>query len=350
MTGAIGYYVHHHGFGHRQRAMAIARAAPSRFTLIGTGLADLAGPFDILDLPDDRLTEAGAFDGEDGTVQRPLALHYAPTHHEGVRARVALLASWIERVKPALLVVDVSVEIAMLARLAATPTVYVRLGGLRDDIPHLEAFRGAKALLAPFHADLDEPSMVEWVRAKTHYFPGLTTARPSGGWRQDTVLVVEGRGGPLANGARLAAVARAMPQYRWRVIGPASEPEDRPDNLDLLGWVDNPDEEIARAGVVVGAAGDGLVTAVIATGRPFICVAQRRPFSEQTSKARRLGDLGVAVVLEQWPDTACWPRLIAAAQALSPAAPGRLHDPDGPARAAQFLIATAEEGMPHADD
>lgn len=350
MSNPIGYYIHHQGAGHRQRALAIANAAPGRFTLIGTGLAGLAGPFDRLDLPDDRMTGVDAFTGEDATSERPMGLQYAPLYHEGVRARVALMTSWIERAKPALMVVDVSVEIAMLSRLAATPTVYVRLSGARDDMAHLEAFRGAKALLAPFHEDLDEPHMIDWVRAKTHYFPGLTTSAPSGGWRQDTVLFVHGMGGPPGNGERLAALARSMPRYKWRAVGPCSEPAQRPANLDMLGWVDDPDAEIARADVVVGGAGDGLVTAMIAAARPFICLAQSRAFGEQGSKARRLGELGAAVVIEDWPDLASWPRLIAAAEAMSTDALRRLHDPDGPARAAQFLIATADGSMPHADE
>ncbi len=168
--------------------------------------------------------------------------------------------------------------------------------------------------------------------------------------RRDTVLVVYGAGGPGGNGDELAKAARATPELRWRAIGSVSQPCDQPRNLGLPGWIEEADTEIAAAGVVVGAAGDGLVSAVIAAGRPFICLPQSRPFAEQLSKARRLEALGAALVLERWPDASEWPGLIAAAQALNPAALSRLHDPDGPAKTAQFLIEIAKRGMAHAED
>lgn len=350
MTGPIGYYVHHHGDGHRQRALAIAQAAPhGRFTLIGTGLAGRTEGIPCLDLPDDRLTASSAFDGHDDAKDRPQALHYAPSHHDGVRNRAALITDWIARERPSLIVVDVSVEIAMLARLAATPTVYVRLGGRRDDTAHLEAFRGARAILAPFHGELDDPDMPEWVRAKTRFCPGLTAAsRPVEAGCPGTILVVYGKGGAGGDGEALAAAARALPGTNWRVIGPVSHPRSSPDNLAILGWVEDADGEIARAGLVVGAAGDGLVNAVIAIGRRFICLPEPRPFDEQIAKANRLAALGAAIVIERWPDASDWPLLLAAARDLDPGVLSRLHDRDGARHAADFLIATAQEGIPRA--
>ncbi len=352
MTGPIGYYVHHHGDGHRQRALAIAQAASlGRFTLIGTGLAGRTEGLPCLDLPDDRLTARLAFDGHDDANARPQALHYAPSHHDGIRSRTALITDWIARERPSLIVVDVSVEMAMLARLAATPTVYVRLAGLRDDTAHLEAFRGASAILAPFHSALDDPALPEWVRAKTHFCPGLTSAsRPLEAGCRDTILVVYGKGGAGGDGDALAAAARASPGFNWRVIGPVSHPRSSPDNLAILGWTEDAEGEIARAGLVVGAAGDGLVNAVTAIGRRFICIPEPRPFDEQTAKARRLAALGAAIVIERWPEASDWPALLAAAQALDPGVMTQLHDRDGARHAADFLITTAKEGSSRASE
>lgn len=348
MTGSIGYYVHHHGDGHRQRALAIARALPGRITLIGTGLSGRTGDVPSLDLPDDRPLGTETFDGRDGAADRPQALHYAPLDHAGVRARTAKLAQWIDYQKPALMVVDVSVEVAMLARLAATPTVYVRLAGRREDTPHLEAFRAACAIIAPFHAALDDPATPSWIRRKTTFLPGLSaaTGRPGEG-QSDVVLVVIGKGGPPGSGDDLAAAARGTPELSWRVIGPATVPRDHPPNLVLLGWVEGADAEIARAGLVIGAGGDGLVNAVLATGRPFICLPQPRPFDEQLSKANRLNALGAAISLDAWPEPSAWPALIAAARNLDPVVQHRLHDPDGAKRAARWLSQIVEHGATH---
>jgi predicted glycosyltransferase len=342
MTGRIGYYVHHQGDGHRRRALAIARHSADDYVLLGTGLFGRTGNVACIDLPDDCPVGIGPGEDADDAATRPWSMHYLPTDHDGIRRRVALVADWIAREKPSLLVVDVSVEIAMLGRIASTPTVYVRLSGERADTPHLEAFRAARAILAPFHRDLDESGIVSWVRDKTHYCPGLTLQHGARDIHDDVVLVVFGKGGAQGDYDAVAKAAAATPAVRWRVIGPVTAPScEAPPNLSILGWVDNAEDEIAVAGVVVGAAGDGLVTSVLAANRPLICLAEPRPFSEQISKARRLDALGAAISLRSWPAPTQWPVLLADARGLSPAARSRLHDPHGAARADAFLHACA---------
>jgi len=331
----IGYYVHHHGAGHLARARAIADASGGRVVLIGTGI----GPQGI-DLADDRL--GGVFDGTDGAHCRADSLHYAPLDHAGIRSRVAKIAQWIADNRPALMVVDVSVEVAMLARLASVPVVYVRLNGDRSDAPHLDAFRGAVALMAPFHRDLDQPHTPSWVRDKTRYLPGITATRAVGVPDDNrTILVVIGRGGDAGDGETFAQAARRCPQWQWRVIGPCSTPSDPPSNLEILGWVQDPDREIAKANLVIGAAGDGLVGSVLATDKPFICIAQDRPYDEQQATAQRLSAVGAALVLASWPEPARWQDHITDALALPPQARRKLHDPDGARQAAAWLDAIA---------
>ena len=327
----IGYYVHHHGAGHRARAQAIAAASTWPITLLGTGVGE-AG----IDLADDR-PASGRFDGVDASGGRPAALHYAPIDHDGVRMRVARVAQWIATERPALMVVDVSVEMAMLARLASVPTVCVRLNGERNDAPHVAAFRSATALLAPFHADLELASTPTWVRERTCYLPGITQAAPGAMPSSGRILVVFGRGGAPGDGARLAEAARACPDVQWRAIGPVSPVGDCPPNLEIAGWVDDAAREICAADVVIGAAGEGLVGAILVTDRPFICLPEARPFGEQQATASGLARLGAAVVLQDWPEAAAWPSLLAQAKALPSQARQRLHNPQGAQAAAQWL-------------
>jgi len=251
------------------------------------------------------------------------------------------VAGWIATAQPALLVCDVSVEIAMLARLLATPTVYVRLPGVRDDPAHLEAFRSARALLSPFHEDLEDPHTPAWMRAKIFYGPGITPPPAARVPDPNSILVLSGAGGAPLSGVEIAAAAAATPAHRWCAIGPVTPVRDPPANLTLDGWVDDAADRIAGAGIVVGAAGDGLVGAVIAAGRPFICLPQARPYGEQDATAARLQALGAAVSLPAWPPAASWPGLLAQAAALDRSRLAALHDPDGARKAATFLMAAA---------
>lgn len=342
----IGYYVHHQGDGHLQRALAIAANAPERIVLMGTGLAGRTRDVRCIDLPDDRASGPD-FSGQDGARTRPLALHYAPLDHDGVRRRMSLVAQWIALENPALVVVDVSVEMAMLARLCATPVVYVRLSGRRDDAAHLEAFRLSEALLAPFDSRLDDPDVAGWVRDKTVYCAGIVTpavqpvSRVSG-----VILVVVGKGGRAADGDAVAAAARSLPDRKWRVIGPCTPPRNCPDNLDIAGWVDDPAAEIARAGVVVGGAGDGLVGHVIAAPRPFICIPEDRPHDEQRQKARALERNRAAVVLDGWPVAESWPVHLASAKARDVDRLKELGDPHGADKAYRCIEAIADRESP----
>lgn len=331
----IGYYVHHHGNGHRRRAAAVAAAYGEGMTLIGTDVVEAADNVACLHLPDDRLAH-GAFDGED-EASRPASLHYAPLHHYGVQERVAGIAGWIAANRPRLMIVDVSVEVAMLARLASVPFVYVRLNGRRDDRPHRDAFAAARALFAPFSDLLDDPAIPEGLRAKTFYAPGIVAASRSQPVDPDRVLVVMGTGGDPADGFYWSAVAAANPSRCWRVIGPALRPDHVPPNLELTGWVADGDAEIAAAGAVIGGAGDGVVNAVLAHRRPFVCLPEARPFGEQESKAKRLATLGAAIVPEGRPAPEQWPDLLTAARQQPDRRPAALHARDGAQRAARWL-------------
>ncbi|MBJ6121707.1 glycosyltransferase [Sphingomonas mollis] len=309
--------------------------------LLGTGLSGRTGDVPTIDLPDDRMPD-DAFDGRDCSTSRPEALHYAPTDHDGIRRRIATVAGWIADACPALMIVDVSAEIAMLSRLASVPTVPVRLNGLRDDAPHRQMFAAADAILAPFHHELDDRGVTADVRAKTVYAPGLTPPPVVTGTNDRQVLVVIGRGGGTSNGEQWIAAARAVPDREWRVIGPCTITKDIPSNLSFSGWIDDPSAAIAAAGVIVGAAGDGIVSAVLQSGKPFVCIPEDRPFDEQRSKARGLAASAAAVVCPSIPEPDAWAQLIGQAEALDPAARTRLHDPHGPRHLADRLLQLAD--------
>lgn len=338
MTGGIGWYVHHQGAGHLQRARTVAAHLSRPCTIIGTLAEFETEGLNTLDLPDDRpLGDQGDFAGRDGETERPEALHYAPLRHPGLRRRMAAIAAWVERTDPALLVVDVSVEVALFARLLSVPTVVVRLAGDRTDRPHLEAFRGATRILAPFPASLDGPNVPDWVRAKT-FHAGFLGAEPSERPRDGTdIVVVFGRGGEGGDLAAIAAAARAVPDRAWHVLGPVSGRAECPPNLHLHGWVSDVGPFAAGAAVLVGGAGDGLVAIAAAHGRRFLCLPEPRAYGEQVEKADALANIGAALVRPSWPKAAEWPSLLREALALDPSVITALYDRIAAERCAAFL-------------
>lgn len=172
----IGYYIHHHGHGHRTRASSICAHLRTPVTALSSvPLGTAADAFDdVVLLPRDDL----AID----TAQNPTAhdvLHWVPTHDDGLRERMHALGSWIAATRPSLLVVDVSVEVTLLARLYGIPVVVLAMPGERTDTAHTLAYSVADHLVAPWSQEVYDP---HWLRRyPTSYVGGISRfdGRPS---------------------------------------------------------------------------------------------------------------------------------------------------------------------------
>jgi UDP-N-acetylglucosamine--N-acetylmuramyl-(pentapeptide) pyrophosphoryl-undecaprenol N-acetylglucosamine transferase len=297
----IGYYVHHHGRGHLARATSICAHLRSPVTL----LSSLAMPEhpDHVRLPRD---DAGVT-WSDPTAHG--ALHWAPLHHDGFRERMRLITEWVMTARPDAVVVDVSVEVAMLVRLLGVPTVVVAMPGDRTDPAHELAYRTADHILAAWPKSLYEPPWLRQHEAKTTYVGGISRfdgrpriAAPSDG--RDDVLVLSGAGGSDLDQRTVNDCAAAHPQYRWTPLGVKGGP-----------WADDPWPALCSADVVITSAGQSSVADIAAAERPAVVIAAQRPFAEQRATAWALERGGLAVVQHGLPTVDEWPALIDRARA-----------------------------------
>ena len=304
----IGYYVHHVGRGHLNRALTLARSLEDDVT----GLSSLERPpgwvGDWLVLPrDDDVAEP-----VDPTAGG--RLHWAPRGHPGLRTRTALLSSWFERAAPRLVVVDVSVEVVLLARLHGLATIGVVLPGVRDDPAHHLGFDVADALVAFWPpqargmllgAPAGVPGRLHTVGAVSRFAPGRTAVapRPDDGRRR--VLVMLGRGGPGVSADDLARAREETPDWSWDVL------DGHPGT-----WVEDPRALVASADVVVTHAGQNALAETAAAQRPAVVLPQRRPHDEQVTTGAALGAGEWPVIVRpEWPARG-WPVLLDRAAGL----------------------------------
>jgi UDP-N-acetylglucosamine:LPS N-acetylglucosamine transferase len=246
---------------------------------------------------------------------------------------MAQVAGWVAEHRPRLLVVDVSVEVALLARLCGVPTVVVALPGTRLDPPHRLAYDSAEALLAPWPEGVHTRDWPSSWRQKVRCFGGISRfdGRPAAPLRlaaprpRHQVLVLWGSGGRSAGSDAVAAARAATPDWEWLERDPASSPSP-----DL--WA-----ELCAADVVVSHAGQNAVAEVAAARRPAVVIAQARPFGEQEATAAAVHRLGAAVGLEQWPPAAEWPALLERAVGLGGSGWDRWTTGGGAAAAARHL-------------
>ena len=272
----IGYYVHHVGAGHLNRARAVALRAEGTVT----GLSSLPAPADWPGPWTRLVRDDGAPEAVDPTAGGNL--HWVPEHDDGLCRRMAALSSWIETARPDVLVSDVSAEVTLLARLHGVPVVSVVLPGRRGDRAHRSAHAVSSGLVAawPRAADGLVHGLAPADARRLHHVGALSrldTAGPD--QRPPTpgrVLVLSGRGGGHPTEVQVRAAAADAPGWSWTVLGGPGK------------WRDDPSAAIDAAAVVVVQAGESAVADVAARRRPAVVVPAPRPFDEQVTTGRAL--------------------------------------------------------------
>ena len=362
MKRAFGYFVHHQGRGHAERCAAIANALPADRPLtifcarddIFPTLPPQASITVIPSLFEPRGDEATGMDH----IPTPATLHCAPLGWPGIRRAMATLAAWFDAADPALMICDVSAEIAQLARICSVPHVKILQHGDRGDAGHRAAYDGAAGLLAPFHAALAQPEWDAAMRAKTCFAGGLgvdtrvverelARQRIGVGADEEMILVMAGGGGSGFGQAPLGVGARSRPDARWITIGPVERDwhATEPANIEHRGWVDNAADHVAAADLVIASTGNTTCQQILAAARPWLAIPEWRYFDEQHRKAQALAAAGVACTRPHLPSSAdAWHAALAETLAgHAPAAQCALIEERPAVRAAEWLESLADD-------
>jgi hypothetical protein len=253
------------------------------------------------------------------------------------------IATWIEQVMPAVMVVDVSVEVTTLCRLMGIPVIAVAMPGDRTDRAHRLGYDLATALIACWPPSVIPPS---WPRAwveKTRFVGAFSRfdaqvdtsradARPDG--RRRAVLML-GAGGNIISRNDIQNAIGATPHWHWDILG---APDQR--------WWADLWPTLRAADVVITHAGQNAVAEVAAARTPAVIIPQPRPHGEQHATATALDRAGLATIAPRWPQASAWPGLLNEAasrdgQRWADWCPG-----DGAARAADLIESLAAGGTP----
>ncbi len=313
MRPLIGWYVHHHGRGHVTRLLAVLPHLDADVVCFSSLPRPDALPQHCtwvrLDR-DDEVPEGGPRPDESDPTADGL-LHWAPLGHVGHRARLATIAETLARRRIDTMVVDVSAEVVLLARLLGVATVVMAQPGRRDDTPHTLAFRAASRIIAPWPAGLLDLEHLRPVQDKVVHTGGISRFegrdRPSPGGERSGVLLLGGAGGTAVSVEAIEVAAQASGRP-WTSLGAGAGSV----------WADDPWDALCRAEVVVSWAGQNAVADLAAVGAKAVVVPQERPFEEQATTAQALQRAGLAIVPDGWPDPAEWPGLLDRAATLDP--------------------------------
>ena len=334
----IGYFVHHQGRGHVERAAAIANSLADRRPVTLFCARDDIFPHLAQNVRVELIPSLFEASGDEApamaALPMPETVHCAPLGWPGITRAFAAIAQWFATHRPALFVTDVSAELGQLARLCSVPHVAVLQHGERSDPGHMAAYDSVVGLLAPYSEALEQAERPAAHRGKTFYAPGVginvaaipcrAKARAALGLSddEDIVLVLAGGGGEGTPNTPLTLGARAEPGSRWITIGTVRREwhETEPGNLEHRGWVDSPQEWIGAADRIVSSCGNTTVHMVLAAGKPWVVVPEWRYFDEQLKKAEVLERAGLAAVAPHWPShEAAWRDVWKEAATIDPA-------------------------------
>ncbi|WP_051427178.1 hypothetical protein [Arthrobacter sp. H20] len=306
----VAYYTHHHGSGHLRHALAIARL--QAVDLLVTGSVEPPG---LREIPHTRfvpLTGDTAPGGEPFRVPGEPFLHYAPTTAR-IRRRFAELHTAWQEFDPQVVIIDVSAEAAVFARLCGYPVLYRRMPGDRSDHAHRLAYAASTELFAYYPRPLEDPAFLLELGHRTQYLgmlepsDGVTPEMDAPG--RKVVAVQTSLGGNGVNVTEIARAAQSCPEWQWNVVGLSTGNADLPPNVRLLGVLQDPRPELAAADIIITSAGYHAVAAAAAAARPTILVPEHRPFDEQKAFAYALNAKAGIPMAETW-SNASWPDLL----------------------------------------
>lgn len=307
----VSYYAHHFGTGHLRHAQKIAATRAFDLQVTSTGPRNhtlLPGPLDYVSLTPDV-----GINGPWGSPVLGDYLHYAPVG-EGIRQRfTALNLAWAE-FNPDMVMVDVSVEVALFARLSGYPVAFRRMPGERRDRAHQMAYSLADVLFAYYPEGLEEETHLHEFGAKSHYLGistphGFTANLRCGNPRMEERprVVVQTS---LASSIQLHDVARAAretPGWDWEVVGSVdSAAMLPPKNMILHGIVPDPAPIMREANLIISSAGHNAVAAAAACRRPVLLVPEERPHDEQMSFVRALQTRAGVPMVASWKSPVDW--------------------------------------------
>lgn len=267
-----------------------------RVLLMGSGLEKTpeSDHFELIHLPLDygetTLTET--------TSALPEGVHYAPLGLSGIRKRTAMMAHIFEQRYPLLLVVDVSVEVTLLARLSGIPTIVIRQHGQRDDLPHTMAYQSAEVLLAPFpEAMYNQP--LDAMLSKTVFTGGFSrfSSRPQvKNIVKNSIAILVGKGGSSIDESLVSEISSQATDFAFHIIG-CSGTKNLNNNVFWHGHIEDPFELLSSCELIIGNTGHNTVMETAFLNKRFIGIPEVRPFNEQVEKALSItGRTGIEIV------------------------------------------------------
>lgn len=278
----------------------------------------------------------------DYTQPTDSAFHYTPYDSAIFDRNQQLIDAWLE-LGIRELYVDVSAEVAILAKLYGLIVGYAVMPGTRTDRAHSYAYDAADYLLAHCAPQFDDPTNRK-TTTKTHYSGGISRFKKSlnehdrnpvlPGMPSNVVVTMS----PKAeqNVAQFVLhSAQHFPDTTWHIVG--SELLSNTASIEVHGVLKNPQLLYEQADIIIGSGGTNTIMEVASVAKPFICIPEPRPFDEQLIAAQNLQRLHAALYMQNFPKPSEWQGVIDDMRQIDLMAFSDLVSDDAAAQAAKII-------------
>lgn len=305
----IAYYAHSHGSGHCNYAQLMAQYHPEKTIVFTDSDFNFDPDISVVHLDNEHCN------GEELDVQvfgTPEYLHYAPIGLSKITRRNQQILSEVIKREVSLMIIDVSVEVAALARVSSIPYVYVKMMGNRDDAAHLNAYEGALFLVAYYPESFEPESTPQWIRNKTLYLgfiskfslqPPLYVSEVPFIKNRFTVVVLQGFGGNQIDDSFVQQLSSQLEMAQIFLVGDIEVNTTMP-NVTCVGKVSNTMPYIHGADLLIAACGSNTTAEIITAKKQFLILSEERPYDEQLifSEALERNEIGIRVQMNNISD------------------------------------------------
>lgn len=299
----LAYYAHSHGNGHLNYARLVAKAVNYPVLIITALQTPASGKYTVVRIADED-TMPGEY--ENALHNLPEYAHYLPKSNPKIVSRTKQIIDAVYNNAVNLAFIDVSVETAIIFRIASIPYAYCRMLGNRNDMPHTIAYKAAEFLFAYYPKQLEPESTPSWLLKHTTYLGffskfeytekhRVVEANPD--IKGKRVLVICGNGGTLLTGEVINTIISKLEQCDVVVAGNV-EGSYKDFEKNYLGYLESVEDEISKADVVISSCGLNLTSEILALKNKFIAFAEERPYQEQHLICEALARHNLAVKLD----------------------------------------------------
>lgn len=298
--------MHHHGTGHLTRTLEVVKHIRIPVKILCSRDKPVGLPKNVtyIQLPLDTDEQSLAGDSPD-------FLHFSAVRSNAINERMIKIVNECTDIR--LLVVDVSVEVTLLARLLSVPTIVTYMQGERNDTAHHIAYKSAESLIAYYPAMLSHPDTPQWVIDKTMHAGcfskslgrtpiSTSEAKESLGVSGKMVLVATSLGGNGVSLKFINKLAKHTPDWTWVVVGLISNEVNSIDNVRISGVQNDIWPYLCAADVVIGSGGYNMIMEIGSASKPALLIPEERPFKEQYYNVRALSRIGIVTMYDSFQD------------------------------------------------